>query len=399
MRQTSSFALTKKACYLGYIVQAIVNNFAPLLFVSFHYDFSVSFERLALLSSLNFLLQLTVDLLAAAMADRIGYRRLAVASQLLSALGLIGFATLPYLFGSPYGGLLLATAFCSLGGGLLEVLISPLIEACPSEHKASDMSFLHSFYCWGQAGVVLVATLYFSTVGVDSWRWLSLLLALLPLVNAFLFCRVPMPTLIADAETAAPPLRLLRRGKTWLILLFMACAGASELAIAQWASAFAEEGLGVSKAVGDLAGPCAFALLMGGGRLISGRIGEKIGLRRLLLFSAVICLVGYLLAAFAPLPPLCLGGCALCGLGVAAMWPGILSLSVREIPNGGTFLFGIAAVAGDLGCMSGTGLVGYVSGAFGNDLKKGVAAAIVFPLLLLLGLLFFRERREDRPSP
>lgn len=392
MKKTKGFTLTKNACYLGYIVQAIVNNFAPLLFLTFHYGFAVSFEKLALLSGLNFVIQLTVDLLAAAYADRIGYQRLAVASQLCSTLGLIGFAALPFLLPRPYVGLLISTFFCSLGGGLLEVLISPLIEACPSEHKAGDMSFLHSFYSWGQAGVVLLSSLYFAAVGIEHWRYLSLLLALLPLTNAFLFLKAPMPPLLTDAADAAAPRQILRQGKTWLILLFMACAGASELAIAQWASAFAEEGLGVSKTVGDLAGPCAFAILMGSGRLVSGRISERIGLKCLLLISTVICLIGYLLAAFSHFPMLSLGGCALCGLGVAAMWPGTLSLAVKEIPNGGTFLFGVAAVAGDLGCVAGTGLVGFVSGQGGDNLKAGIAAAIVFPALLLIGLCCFRER-------
>ncbi len=383
-RPFCSFTHTKRACYIGYIVQAIVNTFVPLLFVTFNTSLGITLEKLTLISSFNFAVQLTVDLLAARFADRIGYRRLIVSAQFCSAAGLIGYGILPYLF-DPFAGLLLAAFFCAVGGGLIEVLISPVIEACPTERKSANMSFLHSFFCWGQAGVILLSTLFFSLAGIRHWQILTAVWAVIPLTDAFLFLQVPINR-VAEKEDVMPPRRLLSSGSFLLLILLMICAGASEVAMSLWASAFAEVGLGISKSAGDLAGPFVFAILMGICRVFYSLTSERIRLLSFMSVSSAVCLIGYLLAALAPYPALSLTGCALVGLSVGILWPGTLSLAARLCPAGGTFMYGILALAGDLGCIAGTALVGFLSGFFRDDLHKGLLFASLFPILLVVGL-------------
>jgi len=385
LNHLKSFSSTKRACYIGYIVQAIVNNFITLLFVTFHQTMGITLEDLALVASFNFFVQLFVDFTAARYADRIAYRKLMVMGQLCAALGLIGYAFLPFLF-TPLTGLMMASFLCAVGGGIVEVLVSPIIEACPSDQKSASMSILHSFYCWGQAGVILFSTLFFALTDIGSWRILTCLWALIPLANTIIFLQVPLNPVIEDGE-AEPPKILFRNKKFWLLIFLMICAGASELAMAQWASAFAEAGLQVSKTIGDLTGPCLFALLTGIVRVIYSLMSRKIRLISFMMVSAIVCLTGYLLAAFAPHSAINLLGCALVGLSIAMFWPGTISLAARLCPTGGTFMFGILALAGDIGCVSGTAIVGYAAGLFGDNLKMGLAVAAVFPLLMLVGIL------------
>ncbi len=385
LNHLKSFTYTKRACYIGYIVQAIVNNFITLLFVTFNQTMDITLEDLALVASFNFFVQLFVDFTAARYADRIGYRKLMVTGQLCAALGLIGYAVLPFLF-APLTGLLMASFLCAVGGGIVEVLVSPIIEACPSDQKSASMSILHSFYCWGQAGVILLSTLFFLLADIGSWRILACLWALIPLANTVIFLQVPINPVV-EAEDAEPPKTLFRNKIFWLLIFLMICSGASELAMAQWASAFAEAGLQVSKTVGDLTGPCLFALLTGIVRIVYSLMSRKIRLISFMIVSAVVCLIGYLLAAFAPYPAVNLFGCALVGLSIAMFWPGTISLAARLCPTGGTFMFGLLALAGDIGCVTGTAIVGYAAGLFGDNLKMGLAIAAIFPLLMLVGVL------------
>lgn len=385
LNHLKSFTYTKRACYIGYIVQAIVNNFITLLFVTFNQTMDITLEDLALVASFNFFVQLFVDFTAARYADRIGYRKLMVTGQLCAALGLIGYAVLPFLF-APLTGLLMASFLCAVGGGIVEVLVSPIIEACPSDQKSASMSILHSFYCWGQAGVILLSTLFFLLADIGNWRILACLWALIPLANTVIFLQVPINPVV-EAEDAEPPKTLFRNKIFWLLIFLMICSGASELAMAQWASAFAEAGLQVSKTVGDLAGPCLFALLTGIVRVIYSLMSRRIRLISFMVASAVVCLIGYLLAAFAPYPAVNLIGCALVGLSIAMFWPGTISLAARLCPTGGTFMFGLLALAGDIGCVTGTAIVGYAAGLFGDNLKMGLAVAALFPVLLLIGLI------------
>ena len=387
-----TFRATVNSCYVGYISQAIVNNFYPLLFALFQTEYRLSLSQLSFLIIANFGIQLMVDLLAAPFADKIGYRPLVVSAHFLCAAGLILLPVLPAVI-DPYSGLLLAIMLCGVGGGLIEVVVSPIVEACPSDNKASAMSLLHSFYCWGQAAVVLLSTLSFRFFGLGSHTVVSVLWGLIPLVNAFSFLRVPLNTLPhADAKSA--PLHAVKSKGFTLFFLMMLCAGASELSMSQWASAFAEEGLRVNKATGDLLGPCMFAVFMGIARVFYSKKGEKIRLSSYMAGSSALCVFGYAVTVFAPHPLLSLCGCMICGLAVGIMWPGTFSMASKAIPLGGTSMFALLALAGDLGCTSGPFLAGQVSAAFGSNLRVGFAFAAVFPLLMLVFALVRRSQEK-----
>ncbi len=398
---------TLAACYIGYITQAIVNNLAPLLFVTFQSEFALSLPMLGALISANFVTQIATDLVAAKYVDRIGYRAATVLAHILAALGLVCFVVLPDRLPSAYAGVLISMMLCAVGGGLNEVLISPIVESLPGDAKAQAMSLLHSFYCWGQMGVVLLSTLFFTALGVKNWRILCALWAVVPLLNTFLVARVPLGVLVAE-EQRVPLGQLFRQRIFWLFMLLMVAAGASELAMSQWSSLFAELGLGVSKSVGDLLGPCAFALLMGLARLFYGVRGARLDLSRCLVGSALLCVVSYLLAVFAPHPILSLAGCALAGLSVGMMWPGTFSLAAAGYPQGGTAMFAMLAFAGDVGCASGPALVSTLSGLAGRvspavagllhaatpeslGLKQGLLAAVCFPIAMALGVTALKK--------
>lgn len=375
---------TLYASYLGYVTQAICNNLPPLLFVTFNERFGVTLSQLGLLVSINFGIQMLVDLLCARYVDRIGHRRAVVLAQALSTLGLVLLGILPYVMESAFASILIPIAVCAVGGGLLEVLVSPIVESLPGEHKEKAMSLLHSFYCWGHVTVVLASTAFFALAGVDNWRYLPMLWAILPLLNAFLYARVPMTPPLAEAERT--PLRaLFSRRAFWLFLLMMVCAGASEQAMSQWSSLFAERGLAVSKTLGDLLGPCAFAALMGAARLLYGLVGDRLNVRRAMCLSAALCVGCYILAANAPHPLLGLLGCAVTGFSVGLMWPGTFSMTARAFPQGGTAMFALLALAGDVGCSAGPGVVGWVSA--GAGLSAGLMTACAFPVLMLLSAL------------
>ena len=375
---------TVYACYLGYITQAAVNNFAPLLFVTFHDTFGIPTEEITLLIALNFIIQLTVDLISAKLIDRVGYRRAVVAAHVFSAVGLAGLAVFPIMTGNPFAGLLTAVICYAVGGGLIEVLISPIVEACPTDNKSSAMSLLHSFYCWGTVFVIIVSTCVCAAFGTKSWRVLSCIWAILPIVTAVIFTRVPILTL-DDVESEHIPVKeLLSRRIFWLFVLLMVAAGASEQGMIQWASTFAERGLGVSKTVGDIVGPCLFAVLMGAARVFYAKKSESLDLLSCIIWSGVLCVFSYLCAAFAPTPMLSLLGCALCGLSVGIMWPGVFSIAPVRCRGGGTAMFALLALAGDVGCAGGPSLVGMVSGVFGDSFSVGLASAVVFPMMLIV---------------
>lgn len=383
---TDNYNHTIKACYVGYITQAIVNNFIPLLFLTFQRTYSIPLAQITLLVSLNFVVQLVVDMLAAKFVDKIGYRVSVVAAHLFCAAGLVGLGILPELLPNPLSGLILAVCCYAVGGGMIEVLISPIVEACPTEKKSAVMSLLHSFYCWGSVGVILVSTIFFTLFGIGNWQILSILWAVIPLANAFVFARVPIRTLVEEGEGLS--LRQLFSMKLfWIFAMLMVCAGASEQAMSQWASAFAESGLGVSKTIGDLAGPCLFAVLMGTSRVFYAKYSERVKLTSFMKGSAILCIISYLIACFSPIPLLALAGCALCGLSVGIMWPGTFSLASEACPKGGTAMFAMFALFGDLGCSLGPTIVGTISGQAGGDLKTGLLSAILFPTLLILGIV------------
>ena len=382
----NKYRKTLPACYLGFITQAIAANFAPLLFLTFHTGYGIPLGKIALISGAFFFTQLIVDVLCARFADRLGYRRCAVAAELCSAAGLIGLAFLPDLLPDPFMGIMLSVIVYAIGSGLIEVLGSPIVEACPFDHKEAVMSLLHSFYCWGSVGVILLSTLFFAAFGVDSWKVLACIWALVPIYNIFNFAVCPIESLTEEGEGMKIS-GLLKVLLFWLAILLMVCAGASELSMAQWASAYAESALGLSKAVGDLMGPCLFAVTMGVSRTIYGKWGHKLDLTKFMLGSGALCFVCYLAASLSSQPVIGLIGCIFCGFSVGIMWPGTISICSGHIPAGGTAMFALLAMAGDLGGAFGPSLVGNITQQANNNLQAGMLAGCAFPLVLVLALL------------
>lgn len=385
----NNYKMTMYACFIGYIVQAVVNSFVPLLFVTFQTEYHIPLTQITLLITVNFVIQLVVDLLSAGFVDKIGYRASAIIAHACVGTGIFLLTLLPELFSYPFYGILLAVMVYAIGGGLIEVLISPILEACPTDNKESAMSLLHSFYCWGCTGVVLLSTLFFALFGTSHWKILALIWVLLPAANLILFTKVPIYSLHEEGESGMSISELFRVKVFWLLMAMMLCAGASEQAVSQWASTFAEKGLHIQKTVGDLVGPMMFSVLMGLSRLIYGKYGEKLNLDRFMKGSCVLCVASYLCISLVPVPIVGLIGCAICGFSVGIMWPGTFSKASAAIKRGGTVLFAMLALAGDLGCSGGPTLVGFVSSAFSGNLRLGILTAIVFPVLLLAGLCTF----------
>lgn len=387
-----NYQKTKIACYFGFITQAIAANFAPLLFLKFHSDYNISLGNIALISTFFFLTQLLVDLFCAKYVDRIGYRASIVASEVCSALGLIGLAFLPELLPSPFVGIIISVIIYAIGSGLIEVLCSPIVEACPFENKEATMSLLHSFYCWGSVGTILVSTCFFFVFGIDSWKWLTVILAIIPAVNIYNFATCPIEHLVDDGEGMSAK-ALFKMPMFWIAILLMVCSGASEISMAQWASAYAESALGLTKTVGDLLGPCLFAVSMGICRTIYGKFGEKVELKKFMIGSGALCVICYLLASLSSNPVVGLIGCILCGFSVGIMWPGTISISSKTFPSGGTVMFALLAMAGDLGGSIGPSIVGRVADYAGGDIRKGVGVGLIFPVMLVVGLLLFNKKK------
>ena len=390
-----NYQKTLLACYLGFVTQAISANFVPLLFLTFKSTYGITLDKIALIPLVFYLTQLLVDLGATKFADKLGYRGCVVASQVLSAGGLALMAVLPEVLPSAFTGILICVVLYAIGSGLIEVLVSPIVEACPFENKEGTMSLLHSFYCWGAMAVILGSTLFFAVFGVENWKLLTILWALVPLYNTLNFISCPIERLVEDGKSMGVG-KLLKTPIFWLLILLMVCSGASEAGMAQWASAFTESAVGVSKAVGDLAGPCLFALLMGISRVLYGKLSDKLELGKVMLVCGMLCAGCYLLASLSALPILGLAGCALCGFAVGIMWPGSISIASQKCPLGGTAMFAFLALAGDLGAMVSPALVGSLSEMAGGDLKAGLLASTAFPLVLVVGLVLLISIKKTR---
>lgn len=387
-----TYKTTIISCFVGYIVQAIVNNFVPLLFITFQNTYDIPLSQITLLVTFNFGVQLVVDLLATKFVDKIGYRTSIVLAHIFSAVGLVLLTVLPDVL-NPFTGILIAVSIYAVGGGIIEVLISPIMESCPTDNKEKAMSLLHSFYCWGHVGVVLISTIFFKLAGIDNWKLLAIVWAIIPILNGIIFLKTPIAPLISEEEQGMSIKELFVNKTFWVLMIMMVCSGASEQAVSQWASAFAEQGLGISKAAGDLAGPMTFAILMGSARAFYGKYGDRINLDKFMILSSFLCIISYLMVSLSPSPVLSLVGCGICGLSVGIMWPGSFSKAAASLKCGGTAMFALLALAGDLGCSGGPTLVGMVSDVTGGSLNVGILAAIVFPIVLVLCLIFGYKRK------
>lgn len=383
------------ACFIGYIVQAIINNFVPLLFLTFQTTYHIPLSKITLLVTINFGLQLLVDLLAIGFVDKIGYRVSIILAHLFAGLGIGLLPILPEVFSDPFLGLLIAVIVYAVGGGLLEVLVSPIVESCPTDHKEKAMSLLHSFYCWGHVGVVFLSTLFFHFFGVQNWKVLAIFWVMIPIGNGIFFSKVPMVSLIEEGMEGLTLGQLVQKKIFWILMLLMVCAGASEQSVSQWASTFAEKGLGVSKTIGDLTGPMLFAICMGSSRAFYGKFGHRINLDQFMIQSGVLCVISYCIISLVPIPALGLIGCGICGLSVGILWPGTFSMAARFVRGGGTAMYAFLALAGDLGCSAGPTVVGMVSSAFSDNLKIGILGAMIFPIVLIIGIIMSQKIKED----
>lgn len=378
---------TMYASFIGYIVQAIINNFVPLLFLTFQSSYNIPISKITFLVTFNFGFQLLIDFLSAGFIDKIGYRASVIIAHICAGLGLISLTILPEIFSDPFIGLLISVMIYAIGGGLIEVLISPIVEACPTDNKETAMSLLHSFYCWGHVAVVLISTIFFSIFGIINWRYLAILWSVIPLLNTLLFIKVPILHLIEEGESRLTIKELLLNKIFWIMILLMICAGASEQSVSQWASTFAEKSLSVNKALGDLAGPMFFAIMMGISRTIYGKLGEKINLKLSMIFCSLLCFISYIIISLSPWPLLSLIGCGICGFSVGILWPGTFSISSSILKKGGTALFAFLALAGDVGCSLGPTIVGRLSSIFNDNIKIGILFSSIFPILLIIGII------------
>lgn len=389
------YGKTLIACYLGFITQAIAANFAPLLFLTFKRTYGIPISEIAFISTAFFFTQLLIDLFCAKFVDRIGYRKSVVASEIFSAAGLIGLAVLPEIMSNAYAGIMLSVIIYAMGSGLIEVLVSPIVEACPFDNKDSVMSLLHSFYCWGSVGVILLSTVFFAVFGIENWRILACLWAIIPFCNVFNFLKCPIERLTEEGEGLGIK-SLFKIPIFWVAIILMICAGASELSMSQWASAYVESALGLPKSVGDIVGPCLFAVAMGISRLFYGKYGEKVELMKFMIGSGVLCLICYLLAGFGVNPFAGLVGCVVCGFSVGIMWPGTISITSVRIKTGGTALFALLAMAGDMGGSIGPAMVGFVTQNADNNLKAGMLAGCVFPIVLIVAVCLLKFMKNEK---
>ena len=392
-KMKSSYEHTIYASYIGYITQAIVNNFVPLLFLTFASDYELTLDKITLITTVNFAVQLLVDFVSAKYIDIIGYRRAVIIAHVTAALGLIGLAVFPTLLGNAYVGIMISVVLYAIGGGIIEVLISPIVEACPTKKKEAAMSLLHSFYCWGHVAVVLLSTAFFHFFGVENWKIMACVWAVVPIFNILYFSLVPIYPIAAEHETLSIK-GLLKQKVFWLIIVLMICAGASEQAVSQWVSTFAESALQVSKTVGDLSGTCEFAVCMGLARALYGKYSDYIPLKKMMMGSAVLCIACYLASILSGNPYVGLAACAISGFSVGIFWPGTFSIAAMKLPAGGTAMYAFMALAGDVGCSSGPSVVGFVANASDGNLKAGLSVAILFPIVMLLGIAFIRMKKH-----
>lgn len=419
MENKINYKPTKLACYVGYITQAIVINLAPLFFAIFSDSYGIDNASLGTLILVSFVTQIITDITAVHLTARASMRVCAILAHCLAFTGLVLLGVLPSVMTNTFIALLISSIIYSVGGGLIEVVISPVVDAIPvsatgeqGAAKAAAMSFLHSFYCWGQMAVVLISTLLLGIIGGDNWMFIPFIWAAVPFVNIFAFIKVPFPKFLSESERT-PVGKMVFTRLFVVCAVLMICSGASELAVSQWASMLAEKGLSVNKVVGDILGPCAFALFMGVGRTVYGIMGTRLPLAKSLLASSILCVAGYLMITLFQNPTVALLGCSVCGLAVSIMWPGVLSLTAREFTGGGAVLFSLLAVCGDVGCSLGPWLAGFVSdnikpGAFlalapfaGLEaeqiaLKCGLFAAGIFPIAMCLAVIAFMLVRKRK---
>ncbi len=396
-----NFKLTRFGCYICFIIQAIIINFPPVLFLIFSNSYSIPLSKITLLVIINFVCQFVMDSLSALFSSKLNYRVMVLTANVFSTAGLILLGILPDILPDPYIGLVIATLICAIGSGLIEVMGNPIMQSCPKEKEGFSMGLLHSFYAWGHLGTILVSTFFLLTFGEESWRIMSFIWALVPTANIVIFLFAPIEQPSPEMEKTSSLSSLAKTEMFWLFIFLMLLAGACEQGIAQWASAFAETALLTTaipkesvKLIGDLLGPCFFALTMAISRMVYPKICERLDLRKTMILSSSLCAVCYISAGLSQDPFIALIGCGICGLSVGIMWPGTLDLAAKSCTFVGTALFAMLSLAGDVGCTTGPALVGFAADALGGDLKTGLLLGAILPILLVLALIFFKSTKH-----
>lgn len=405
------FRLTLMAARMGFFTQALVNNLAPVFFVLFRVLYGFSYLQVGILAALNFTLQLFADITSPNLISRFGYRKCAMTAQALCAVGLILMPGLCILTGGVYISFIIPVLIYSYGAGMIEVLASPIVEAIPDLPENTKMSMLHSFYSWGQMTCVALTTLALHFIGYERWFLIPVLWSAIPIFGIILFSRARLDMADMAEKESEKGGRLFCRSFV-LMLIIMTCAGASEIAMSEWSSLFAEEALGVSKVAGDLFGPCMFALFMGMGRMCHAKFGERLNLSRLIKACSLLCVICYVGAALLRPAAASLIFCALTGLSVSLMWPGALSLAAAR-NNGGARMYGLLAAFGDIGCIIGPVVTSSVSEfADGNERIRAIGAAYglsadktalrasllamaLIPLVMLICLSLFSDKGRE----
>lgn len=385
----SKYTVTKITCYIGYVVQAVINNFLPILFIVFQDIYGLGYEKLARLIAVNFITQIITDFLTPKIVNKIGYRKAIILCQAAATTGLLMLGILPRFVSNVYPVIIFSIIVYAFGSGLIEVLFSPVIEHLPIDNKSGNMSLLHSFYCWGQAFTIIVTTALVSFFGYKGWANIPLVWAVLPFIDMLLFIKAPIVEPKEDEKEQGFK-ELFKNRKFKLYMLMMLCAGASEIAMAEWASMFAQQSLGVSKVIGDLTGPCLFAIFMGLGRIWYAAVSNKISFTKAIIVLNSICAVCYLGVAFCKISVLALVFCAVCGFTVSISWPGIYSLGAETFPKGNAVMYSTFALCGDMGCCLGPWVLGFVAEFFG--LNAGFAVATVFPITMVATALLVNKK-------
>ncbi len=387
-----NFKHTFRACFMGFFIQSIVCVFTPLLFVIFNTEYKISLPLITMISTVNFVVQFITDGFSIFFLQKIGYRKAGILAHFFAFCGLVILGTVAPRMPNMYLWIMIAVVLYSIGGGLLEVVLSPIIENTPSKSKSGTMSMLHSMFSVGSVATVLLTTIGLKIFGWQSWKYISVMWAILPFLNMIYFFFIPINEGNENIERE-PIWSFFRDRAFWGFLLVMMCGGAAEIGISQWASAFAETSLGISKTAGDVIGPCMFAVMMGVARMLHSRYPHLITLSKAIMYSGILATVCYLGAALVPIPFVALAFCGLCGFAVGIMWPGTLSLATRKYPAAGGTLFAVMALAGDLGCTAGPTAVGFVASIFGGNLRTGLLIGAFFPIVMVAGLMALNRKR------
>ena len=408
----TNYKRVKYACYTTNVSMSVVANLSPILFLTFHNLYGISYSLLGSLVLINFIAQLLIDLIFSFFSHKFNIPLAVKITPLLTLVGLFLYAVCPLAFPQyAYAGLVVGTLVFSVSGGLAEVLISPVIAAIPSDDPDREMSKLHSVYAWGVVPVILISTLFLYVFGSQSWHWLALLYMLVPLVAFLLFTKAQIPQM-ETPEKVSGALSFLKNKGLWLCVGAIFLGGASECIMAQWSSGYIEQALGIPKVWGDIFGVAVFSVMLGMGRTLYAKKGKKI--ENVLFLGSIGATICYLLAAICNMPLIGLVACAFTGLCVSMLWPGSLIVASDRFPQGGVFIFAMMAAGGDLGASVGPQLIGVitdfaianptiVSFAEGMNLapeqmgmKLGMLVGMLFPLTAIAVYFVIKKSRNEK---